>query len=492
MNTDTFDLLVIGAGTQGTGIAADAAGRGLRVCLLDEQDIGESTANVSSRLLVGGLRYLEQWHLGLVRQSLAERQTLLHRAGFLVQIRPFIQVVHPERMRLWQSRLLMHAYDWLGARTLGRHSIIDLNSHPHGTPLRREFATGLLYRDCTGYDARLAVLNARLAHASGAVIRPGARLLRLRRAHRSWEIEMEAAGSSTQRLTAAALVNTAGPWVEELLRQTGITSHCRARQVKISHLVVPALYEGDQVYVLTSGNGHRICVNPIGDGLHLVGAAENDFGGQSDPTAPSAGEISWLCQTVSEYFARPLHEKDVVHSFSGLRTVYDDPGRPGTQVARHFLLDLDCPDCHSPLLRVYGGRVTNYRRMGESALQILKPWLPEHSGRWTQHTPLPGGAMTAGGVAGLRKELQSRFPGIPAPQLDRLISSYGSETASILGNATPAGAAPAVLPMGLFAGEVQHLRDHEWAHNARQALRRVGLEYRATPEGLAELDRQFH
>ncbi len=478
MGNDTFDLLVVGAGTHGTGVAADGAGRGLATCVIDPADVGESTAKVSSRLLVGGLRYLERWHLGLVRQSLRERQVLMQRAPFLVQVRPFVQVFHPERMKFWRSRLLLRAYDWLGGSRLGPHQVIDLRGHAYGQPLRREFERAFVYPDCTGNDARISVLNARLAAASRAEFRLHTRILRVRRADRRWELDTENAVTGERRqIHAAALVNTAGPWMEQLLREAAIPSRCRARQVKISHLVVPALYEGDQVYVLTGASGHRICVNPIGDGLHLVGAAESDFGGQSDPDAPSPTEVSWLCDLVSEHFAQPLHERDVVHAYSGLRTVYDDPTRTGTQVARHFLLDLDCPDCHSPLLRVYGGRVTNYRCMSESALEVLKPWLPRNPGRWTRHTPLPGGILPAGGFDSLLRDLRQRFPALAEPDLRRLARCYGSDTPEVLATATPGGDPHRRLGGGLFAAELQYLREHEWVNSPVEALRRVGLEH---------------
>lgn len=478
MSLDTFDLLVLGAGTHGTGVAADAAGRGLRACVLDELDIGESTARVSSRLLVGGLRYLEQWHLSLVRQSLAERRVLLERAGFLIDVRPFIQVVHPNRMKLSRARMLMRAYDWLGARSLGRHQLIDLASHEYGTPLRHQFERGLMYYDCTGYDVRLAALNARLGSRHGACIAPRTRVLRIRRVDRTWELECKFEGESgNRRIRANALVNTAGPWAEALLEQSGIRSRCRARQVKISHLVVPALYEGNQVYVLTGSTGHRICVNPIGDGLHLVGAAENDFGGHSDPDAPTAGEIAWLCALVNEHFRQPLHEKDIVHAYSGLRPVYDDPANPGERIARHFLLDLDCPDCHSPLLRVYGGRVTNYRCMSESALEILKPWLPDHGGRWTAGAKLPGGGLDRDAWHAEKDRLRQRYAAIATPTLERLMDCYGDETDAVL--STRAGVAEPLVEVapGILAGELVHLAQQEWVGESAQALRRIGMEH---------------
>ncbi len=485
MGHDNFDLIVIGAGTHGTGVAADGAGRGLRTCVIDPADLGESTAKVSSRLLVGGLRYLERWHLGLVHQSLRERRILMQRAPCLVEVRPFVQVVHPERMRYWRSRLLLRAYDWLGGRALGPHQPIALGNHTYGAPLQAGFEQAFVYPDCTGNDARLAVLNARLAAASGAEIRLKTRIVRVRRADGHWELDTEVAGSGQrQLLQTRALVNTAGPWMEHLLREAAIPSRCRARQVKVSHLLVRALYEGDQVYVLTAASGHRICVNPVGNGLHLIGAAESDYGGHADPGEPSPTEISWLCDVVSEYFEQPLQEQDVVHAYSGLRTVYDDPTQTGSQVARHFLLDLDCPDCHSPLLRVYGGRVTNYRCMSESALEILKPWLPRNAGRWTRHTPLPGGLLPAGGTEGLQRQLQQQFATLSSDDLLRLMRCYGSETSDMLAQAKPGIEPLTRLACGLFAAELYHLQQKEWVSRPTQALRRVGLEHLKTDERL--------
>ncbi len=471
---EVLDLLIVGGGVNGAGIAADAAGRGMSVMLIDQDDLASSTSTISGRMFLGGLRYLERFDLALVYQSLCERGILLRRAPHLVEARDFIQVHHPERCSLRRGRMLLWLYDLLGGRHLGRSRLLDLRDHPLGRPVRDRFTHGFHYRDCTGNDSRLALANARLARRLGARVMPRTRLLRAWRRERHWEVRLEDTNTYEARtVRARAMVNTSGPWVNELLEhQLGIQCRCRSRLVKVSHLVTRPLYEGDQVYVLTAPNGHRICINPLPEGYHLIGSSENDFSGEPRPVEPSAGEITWLLDIVNEHLDCQLGEGDIVEAYSGLRPVYDDPARPSRTATRNYLLDLDCPDCHSPVLNVFGGRLTNYRRMAEQALEILRPWLPAKSGRWTRHAPLPGGALPEHGMDGLREQIRERYPWLDAQVGERLARTYGAEIWEVINGAHSIDDLGGNVYDGVSSQELEYLVREEWATCAEDVLNR--------------------
>lgn len=473
MNTpESHDLLIVGGGVNGAGIAADAAGRGLSVVLVEQNDLASSISTISGRMFLGGLRYLENFDLGLVHRSLRERDILMRRAPHLVQVRDFVQIHHPERCSEWRTRLSLWLYDMLGGKRQGRSQTLELQKHRFGAPVREQFDTGFHYLDCTGNDTRLALINAKLAHHMGAQVRPRTRLLRARRHDKHWEIELENADTYERSTTyAGALINTSGPWVNELLQhQIGIECRCRSRLVKVTHIVTEPLYEGDQAYVLTAPNGHKICVIPLPEGYHLIGSAENEFSGEPGPVKPSAGEVAWLCSIVNEYLESSLHPDEVVHAYSGLRPLYDDPTRATPNTTRSYLLDLNCPDRHSPLLNVFGGRITNYRHMAEQALQILKPWLGASGARWTAHSTLPGGDLEDGGVDALAALISGRFPAIDASLAARLARNYGTEAWEILDLMKDEANDPQLIASAIPLKELEYLKTQEWAHDAEDVI----------------------
>lgn len=482
--SESHDLLIVGGGVNGAGIAADAAGRGLSVVLVEQNDLASSISTISGRMFLGGLRYLENFDLGLVHRSLREREILMRRAPHLLQVRDFVQIHHPERCSEWRTRLSLWLYDLLGGRRQGRSRTLDLQKHRFGTPVRKQFDTAFHYLDCTGNDTRLALVNAKLAHHLGAQVLPRTRLLRARRRDKHWEIELENTETFARTKTrAGALINTSGPWVDELLQhQIGIESRCRSRLVKVTHILTEPLYEGDQAYVLSAPNGHKICVIPMPEGYHLIGSAENEFSGEPGPVEPSASEIAWLCSIINEYLEASLHPDDVVHAYSGLRPLYDDPTRATPKTTRNYLLDLNCPDRHTPLLNVFGGRITNYRHMSEQALQILKPWLGTSGGRWTKHAMLPGGDLEGNSVEELAALIAARFPALQPGLAERLAANYGAEAWEILDLLRDDAAQPELVGEDVLARELEYLKAQEWARGVDDVIwRRTSLGFGISP-----------
>jgi glycerol-3-phosphate dehydrogenase len=473
-NETSVDLLIIGGGVNGAGIARDAAGRGLKVMLCEQGDLASATSSASSKLIHGGLRYLEYYQFGFVREALKEREILLGIAPHIVWPARFI-LVHDKSLRpAWMIGAGLFLYDWLALRKrLSRSQRLDLRRAKDGAPLKEHLTVGFAYSDCRVDDARLVVLNAVDARERGASIRTRTRCISAKREAGLWRAALlDLRGATIRTVTARALVNAAGPWAGGVLSEiTGRGSGSSLRLVKGSHIIVPRLYEGEHSYVLQNEDRRIIFVMPYEDRFSLIGTTEVPFAGNPATAKISAAEIAYLTAAVSRYFRKPLNPGDVIESFSGVRPLSDSTAVNASAASRDYVLDLDAPQGCAPLLSVLGGKITTYRRLAEDAMEKLAPHLNLSRARgWTARVPLPGGGIEGGDPERLARGLRSKYPWLAAVTAARLAHAYGTRAELILGNAQSARDLGQSLGAGLYQAEVDYLIDQEFALTAEDIL----------------------
>jgi glycerol-3-phosphate dehydrogenase len=482
-----YDLAIIGGGINGTGIARDAAGRGLRVLLAEQNDLASGTSSASTKLIHGGLRYLEHRWFRLVRDALTERERLLRMAPHIVTPMRFVLPATPEMRAPWKLRLGLWLYDHLGSRRiLPKAETLDFTNHAAGHPLRRRFRAGFEYSDCWVDDARLVVLNAVDAAERGADIRTRTRVMRVERDEDRWELVMSARGHR-QVATARVLINAAGPWAgivaQHVIRLPGPIP---LRLVKGSHIVVRQLFDHGCGYILQNADGRIVFALPFADGFTLIGTTDRDFDSDVDAVAPSSEEIDYLCNAVTEYFRDKVVPADVVWAFAGVRSLYDDgSGRP-EDVSRDFHLALDEDRRAPPLLTVYGGKITTYRSLAEEALARLARHL-NGAAPWTARAPLPGGDMPWDAVPTRIADAVRRWPFLGEAETSRMVHAYGTRIDRVVGDA---GSRDAMGPWfgELSAAEVRYLMTNEWAREPDDVLwRRTKLGLHLNTEQKAEL-----
>ncbi|MCA0401606.1 MAG: glycerol-3-phosphate dehydrogenase [Proteobacteria bacterium] len=475
MNGQPFDLLVIGGGINGVGIARDAAGRGLSVALVEQGDLGRATSSASSKLIHGGLRYLEQYEFRLVREALMEREVLLSIAPHIVRPMEFI-LPHDVGQR---SALLIRAglflYDHLARRkVLAGSRRVNLEREEPGAALAPDFRVGFSYSDCWVDDARLVVLNALDAKERGADIRTGCRFISAAPHEGVWKVEVED-DQGQYPLLANVIVNAAGPWVEQILAQSGIDSkESRIRLIQGSHIVVPRNYAGEHAYILQNPDGRIVFIIPYEHDFTLIGTTDVPF--QDDPSTVSIStvEINYLCDVANRYLRKPIGPDDVLWSYSGVRPLFDDQSAKASTVTRDYVFDLREGEAHPPLLSIYGGKITTYRRLAEHAMQRLKPHLARHGEAWTSRVPLPGGDLPDGDFPRFLARVLERFPFLPAEVATRLSRAYGTRIDRVLGNARSWADLGEHLGGGLTACEVDYLVREEFARTADDILWRRG------------------
>jgi glycerol-3-phosphate dehydrogenase len=486
--TKQFDLLVVGGGINGVGIARDAAGRGLSVCLCERDDLAAHTSSASTKLIHGGLRYLEQYEFALVGKALAEREVLLRAAPHIIWPLRFV-LPHQSHLRpAWMIRLGLLLYDNLGRgrRTLPKSRRVSLKRHKSGLPLRDEFHIGFVYSDAWVQDARLVVLNAMDAMERGAIIYTRTRCLSASRDAQGWTAELESAHGERSTIRAKALVNATGPWAVDFLDNVAKVGHDHAlRLVKGSHIVVPRLFEHPYAYIFQQPDRRIVFAIPYEHDFTLIGTTDLDY--RDDPSAPhiSEGETRYLCDAVNRYFKRSITPADVVWTYSGVRPLLDDEAGSASEVTRDYLLELDQQG--APLLNVFGGKLTTYRKLAEETMDRLAHVFPQASEAWTAGGhPLPGGERQD--VNTLQRELQSAHPWLPETMAWRLVHSYGSRTVRILGQARSLQDLGEHFGADLYQAEVDYLRALEWAVDATDVLwRRSKLGLRLTPEQMQRL-----
>ena len=483
---DDFDVVVAGGGINGAGLARDLAGRGWRVLLAEADDLAAQTSSASTKLIHGGLRYLETWEFGLVAKALRERELLLRAAPHLIQPLRFVLPHAPGLRPAWMIRLGLFLYDHLARRELlpGSRSL-RLSGTPLGAALRPEFTRGFEYSDGWVDDARLVVANAQDARARDAEVLTRCAVTEARRSAQHWDLTL----AGGRRVRSRALANATGPWAERFLREQVRGADGRPlggrslRLVKGSHIVVAQRFAHDRAYIFQNPDGRILFAIPYQGRFTLIGTTDVELPAHDlppDRAAISAEETAYLCEQASRHLAQDVTPADVLWSYAGVRPLLDDGGS-ASSATRDYLLEADTRG-GAPLLNVWGGKLTTYRKLAEDGATQLGRLLGDDRPAWTHHALLPGGNLGEHGVdlAGFIAELQARHPEQPAALLSRLAHAYGSVAAELL--ARPAGAE---IAPGLFERELQYLVDHEWARSAEDVLWRrskLGLHYTAAQQ----------
>ncbi len=432
--TGPVDVLIIGGGINGAGIARDAAGRGLSVVLCEKDDLAQGTSSRSGKLVHGGLRYLEYYEFRLVREALIEREVLLAAAPHIIWPLRFVLPHSPGDRPAWMVRLGLYLYDHLGGRKkLPGTRVIDLASAPEGVPLKDSYRRGFEYSDCWVDDARLVVLNALDAIERGADVLTRTRCANLRREGDLWQAEL-VGPAGTSVVQARAVVNAAGPWVNDIIgRVAGRNSARSVRLVKGSHIIVPKFWTGPQAYLVQNHDKRVIFINPYEADKALIGTTDIPYEGAPEAVTASEDEIAYLLAAVNRYFKVPLQRGDVQDSFSGVRPLYDDEQGNPSAVTRDYVFDLD--KSGAPMLNIFGGKITTYRKLAEHALDRLIPFFAGMKPGWTARVPLPGGDMPDGDFVGFLAKLQVAHPWLPADLALHYARLYGTRAAIVLGQA---------------------------------------------------------
>jgi glycerol-3-phosphate dehydrogenase len=485
--TPVFDLAIIGGGINGTGIARDASGRGLSVLLVEQGDLASGTSSASTKLIHGGLRYLEFREFRLVREALTEREVLLRAAPHIIWPLRFVLPYRSGGRPWWMLRAGLFVYDHLGGRhLLPPTRVLDLRADPAGEPLQDDVRKALEYSDCWADDARLVVLTARDAANRGADIRPRTRCEAARADGGLWALTL----SDGAREQAKVLVNAAGPSVSRVLSDVvGQNAPARVRMVKGSHIVVKRLFGHDRCYFLQNPDG-RICFAiPWQNDFTLIGTTDEDFTGDPAHVAISPAEIDYLCHAISAWFRHPVTPADVVWTYAGVRPLRDDGASAAQEATRDYVLELTGTP---PVLSVFGGKITTFRRLAEAAMDRLAPLFPELKPRWTATAHLPGGDFPWDGFTALRSDLARRYPFLPEPTATRLTRAYGTLAPTMLDNARSWGDLGITFGADLTEREVDWLVRTEWARTGEDVLwRRSKLGLRFTPEEVTALERHL-
>jgi glycerol-3-phosphate dehydrogenase len=466
-----YDLLIVGGGINGAGIARDAAGQGVSVLLVEKGDLAGATSSASSKLIHGGLRYLEYREFRLVREALREREVLLRTAPHLVRPLRFILPHDATQRPAWMIRLGLFLYDHLGGRQrLPGSRSVDLRTAPEGAVLRPEFVRGFEYADCWADDARLVVANVLDAKAHGADIRVRTALAGAKRAEGLWEARL-AGAENTATVRARAMVNATGPWATALFdRLEGATTRYRLALVQGSHIVVPRLYEGDQAYILQNPDKRIVFLLPFLDAFTVIGTTDTPYAGDPAAAAITSGEIEYLLMAANRFLRRPIAQSDIKWSYSGVRPLYDDGSINASAMTRDYAFDIDAPEGAAPLLTIYGGKLTTYRKLAQHALRKILPRLGREPRKWTSGAPLPGGNMPGADFAAFRRALGAEFPFLPPELAQRYARLYGTRARAMLKDAHGMADLGECWGADLYERELAFLRETEWAQTADDVL----------------------
>jgi len=489
----TFDVAVVGGGVNGCGIARDAAVRGASVILFEQSDLASGTSSSSTKLIHGGLRYLEHYEFRLVREALMEREVLWKIAPHIVWPLRFVLPHHRGLRPQWLLRLGLALYDNLGGRKLLPPTrTLNLRTDPAGAPLKPDLVKGFEYSDCWVEDARLVVLNAQDAAERGARIRTRTRVVRAERSGDHWIVTSEDLRTGRQeRIRAKVLVNAAGPWVEKVLKDVARSgSAASVRLVQGSHIVVRRMFRHERAYIFQNRDNRIVFAIPYQDDFTLIGTTDRDYEGDPAHVKASEEEILYLCAAASEYFREPVRRDDVVWTYSGVRPLYNDGASKAQEATRDYVLVLDAPKDQPPALSIFGGKITTYRRLAEAALDKLKDHLPAaRKPAWTGTASLPGGDFPQTGYAALVSEISAEFPFLDHALVARLVRAYGTRTRDIVGGARSVKDLGRNFGAGLMEREVQYLMDREWARTSDDVLwRRSKLGLRLTRDQVEALD----
>ena len=496
------DLFIIGGGINGCGIARDAAGRGLSVTLAEMNDLASATSSASTKLFHGGLRYLEYFEIRLVREALREREVLLTAMPHISWPMRFVLPYHKDmrfendtpvsrllsfvmpwmkgRRPAWLIRLGLFMYDHMGARKiLPATRTLDLTTDPAGKPLLPKYRKAYEYSDCWVQDSRLVTLNAVDAANRGATILTRSKVINAKRVKDLWEITTQTPTGKTTTHHARVLVNAGGPWVKELL--DGALNHHTKQSIRLvrgSHIVVPRLFEHERAYFFQGTDGRIIFAIPYETDFTMIGTTDADHPNADTPAECSKAERDYLCKFASGYFKKPVTADQVVWSFSGVRPLYDDGSSSATAATRDYVITLADDASSAPLLNIFGGKITTYRRLAETVIKKLAPFYDNLPGNWTEGVPLPGGDFPYDGVETLLTAIKFRYPFLDARWAQRLLRTYGTDVFNLLGDAKSTGDLGQHFGWTLYAREVDWLVQNEFAQTAEDIL------WRRTKTGL--------
>jgi glycerol-3-phosphate dehydrogenase len=479
-----YDLLVVGGGINGAGIARDAAGRGLSVLLCEQDDLASHTSSASTKLIHGGLRYLEYKEFGLVRKALQERETLLRAAPHIMWPLRFVMPHMPNLRPAWLIRVGLFLYDHLAKRELLPGSRgIDMRRHAAGAPLIDSIRRGFVYSDGWVNDARLVVLNALDAQERGAQILTRTKLVSAQRLNGEWQATLRRADGSTIDVRARAIANAAGPWVGEVLHGAlGRGAQHSVRLVKGSHIVTKRLFDHDHAYIFQNPDKRIIFAIPYEHDFTLIGTTDVEYHNDPAKVAIDGDETRYLCESINRYFKRKISPADVHWTYSGVRPLLEEEGaKNASAVTRDYRLELDEAE-GAPLLSVFGGKITTFRKLAEEAGDMLCRSLGSDAPSWTAGVPLPGGDIAGARFAPFAEAFAKRFAWLPAPLAQRYARAYGTRAERLIGKATSLEELGAQIAPGIYEAELRYLRDTEWATCAEDVLwRRSKLGLHVAP-----------
>ncbi|MBH9661297.1 glycerol-3-phosphate dehydrogenase [Burkholderia multivorans] len=493
-----YDLLVVGGGINGAGIARDAAGRGLSVLLCEQDDLASHTSSASTKLIHGGLRYLEYKEFGLVRKALQERETLLRAAPHIMWPLRFVMPHMPNLRPAWLIRIGLFLYDHLAKRELLPGSRgIDMRRHAAGAPLVDSIRRGFVYSDGWVDDARLVVLNALDAKERGAEILTRTKLVSAERRSDEWEARLQQPDGAIRVVRARAIANAAGPWVGDVLHGAlGRGAHHSVRLVKGSHIVTRRLFDHDHAYIFQNPDKRIIFAIPYERDFTLIGTTDVEYTSDPARVAIDRDETQYLCDSINRYFKRKISPADVHWTYSGVRPLLEDENAANASaVTRDYRLEMDDGE-GAPLLSVFGGKITTFRKLAEEAGDMLCRALGRDAPAWTAGDPLPGGDIANAKFDAFADAFAKRHRWLPAPLARRYARAYGTRAARVVGNAQSLADLGAEIVPGLFEAELRYLRDTEWATCAQDVLwRRSKLGLHVAPGTLdaasAALDAWF-
>jgi glycerol-3-phosphate dehydrogenase len=489
-----YDILVIGGGINGCGIARDAAGRGFSVCLCDAADLAGGTSSGSTKLVHGGLRYLEHYHFRLVREALFEREVLWNLAPHIIRPLRFVLPHHSGLRPVWLLRLGLFLYDYLGGRRrLPSSRRLDLTSDPAGRPLKPEFRDAFEYSDCWVDDARLVVLNARDSADRGAVVRTRTRVIAAKPVERNWSITLQPEDGKLETVTTSILVNAAGPWVDEVLKSVlGRNEVRNVRLVRGSHIVVPKCFDHDRCYVFQTADGRIVFAIPYERDFTLIGTTDVDHGDIHEKPEITEDEIRYLCDIANGYFRKPISAKDIVWTYSAVRPLHDEGGSSAQDATRDYVIGMETEPDRGALINVIGGKVTTYRRLAETALARIEDVLGRRGPEWTANAKLPGGDFSIDEQAALLRECIDRYAFLDPDILERMTRLYGTDTHRLLEGKREVADLGRHFGAGLYDCEIDYLVAHEWAQTAEDVLfRRTKLGLHMTPDQIEAVHGRF-
>jgi len=481
---EPLDIFIIGGGVNGTGIARDAVGRGYSVMLAEMHDLASGTSSAATKLVHGGLRYLEHYEFRLVHESLVEREVLWASAPHIIWPLRFVLPYEKNLRPAWLLRLGLFIYDHLGGRKLlPATKTLDLTKDPAGRPLKPGYTVGFEYSDGWVDDARLVALNARDAADKGATVLTQTRVVSARREGGLWLIEMEGPAGTRRTATARLLVNAAGPWVDRVIVEAmGQNDAHHVRLVKGSHIVVKKLFEHDRCYFFQNADGRIFFAIPYEGDFTLIGTTDMDFEGDPATVKISDEEIDYLCNAASEYFIKPVTRDQIVWTYSGVRPLFDDGASAAQEATRDYVLKTEGEAGNAPLINIFGGKLTTHRRLSEQVVDKIDGLLGARGPRWTKGAHLPGGNFPPTAFDAEVRKLAAQKQNLDPALIRRLVRAYGTLAATVLGEAQDKAALGEHFGATLYAREVDYLMDREWARTADDVLWRrskQGLRFNA-------------